>query len=166
MLKRTVSALLLCGFGLPGLAENGAPPAGGSPRHDAGDTLRSGLASGPEIDFRLTASRRPATTSASTDFLSASFAEVAAKWSSASKDSTADSRFIPAGYSDVKPAPFRVEAGRHSDQFSGRVSEKVGVFVWVSPSGIKSLVDQTGEADAGQERTDHATDTTKATACP
>ena len=46
------------------------------------------------------------------------------------------------------------------------VSEKVGVFVWVSPSGIKSLVDQRGDADAGEERADHATNATNAAACP
>lgn len=41
----------------------------------------------------------------------------------------------------------RLEAGHHSDLKTAGYLE-VGVFVWVSPSGIKSLVDQRGEADA------------------
>ncbi|WP_354066209.1 hypothetical protein [Bradyrhizobium sp. RT6a] len=60
---------------------------------------------------------------------------------------------------------FRLEAGHRSDLKPAGVLE-VGVFVWVSPSGIKVPRRSTGEADAGQERTDHATDTTDAAACP
>jgi hypothetical protein len=94
-------------------------------------------------------------------------------------------RFLCAAVSKVSRIPiysgqvFRREAGHRSDlkpsnsemkpvaiSISGQVSEEFGVFVWVSPSGIKSLVDQRGKADAGQERTDHATDTTNATTCP
>ncbi|MHC6158209.1 IS21 family transposase, partial [Bradyrhizobium elkanii] len=51
---------------------------------------------------------------------------------------------------------FRLEAGHRSDLKPAGFLE-VGVFVWVSPSGIESRVDQRGQADAGQERTDHAT---------
>src|SRR6202022_5093627 len=68
--------------------------------------------------------------------------------------------------SDLKPATIPKRSPPPFRSISGRVSEKVGVFVWVSPSGIKSLVDQRGRSDAGQERTDHATDTTNATAFP
>src|SRR6202022_4838510 len=46
--------------------------------------------------------------------------------------------------SDLKPATIPKRSRPPFRSISGRVSEKVGVFVWVSPSGIKSLVENEG----------------------